>query len=131
MLKAGVVRSRTMLGKVIHLDKHAASATRTADGATAGGAGPEVAGRGLTPTLAGEASLNDVAAGAGRVDFAAVLASLELGFLHGGSFGEHDGGDAEGQEREDGGELHFGRMKGLLRAEFGWFVDLRGSACCC
>ena len=89
------------------LDKHAASATRTADGASATGAGPEVAGRGLAGALAREALLDDVATGAGRVDGAAVLASLELGILS----GEDGGGDAEGEEGNDGEELHFERVK--------------------
>lgn len=83
-----------MLGKAIFLDKHAAGATRTADGlprncvsfcsevkdkqsqikygcrtyATAGGAGPEIAGRSLAAALARKALLNDVATSAGRVD---------------------------------------------------------------
>jgi hypothetical protein len=45
------------------------------------------------------------------VDWVAVLASLEQGFLHWRAFGEDGGGDAEGEEREDDGELHFERIK--------------------
>ena len=106
------LQSRKVLGNGrlgFFLNEHAAGTTRAANGTTAAGASPKVTGRGLAAALAGEASLDDVAASAGRVDLAAVLAGLELRLLNGRRvLGDHDGGGAEGQEGEDGEELHFG-----------------------